>query len=208
MGVKISAMPAATTPLAGTEELELVQGGSSTRVAAKDVANSADALPFLSLAGRAYGSFCDVTDQTGSTTAATAVKFGTNVITGHGVSMVTDGGGAATEITMAVAGTYAFAPNLQFKNTDAADHNVAVWLRHNGSDVANSATTVTVPKTGDGGAAFFQILFYHTVADGDDVQLMWLPSNVAVTIDYTAAVVGPPAVPAVPSTILSVERIA
>lgn len=208
MGTKISAMPAATTPLAGTEELELVQGGASTRVAAKDVANSADALPFLSLAGRAYGAFCDVTDQTGSTNAATAVKFGTNVITGHGVSMVADGGGAATEITLAVGGTYAFAPSLQFKNTDASDRNVTVWFRKNGSDIANSATTITVPKTGDGGAAFFQIVFYETVADGDYVQLMWLPANVSVTIEHTAAVAGPPAVPAVPSAILSVERIA
>lgn len=208
MGTKISGMAAAATPLAGTELLELVQSGSSVKVAAKDVGNSADALPFASMTGRAYGSFCDVTDQSGSTTAATAVKFGTNVITGAGVSIATDGGGAATEITFAVGGTYSVAPSLQFKNTDASDRNVVVWLRKNGSDIANSATTVTVPKTGDGGAMFFQITFFGTVADGDNIQIMWLPANTSVTIDYTAAVVGPPAHPAIPSAIVSVERIA
>ena len=39
--VKISALPSATTPLAGTELLELVQSGVSTSVAASDVAASA-----------------------------------------------------------------------------------------------------------------------------------------------------------------------
>jgi len=39
--VKISGLPAATTPLAGTELLELVQGGNSVKVAASDVAASA-----------------------------------------------------------------------------------------------------------------------------------------------------------------------
>jgi len=208
MGVKISGMTSAAVPLAGTELLEIVQSGSSVSVAASDIGNSADALPFASLAGRAYGSFCDVTDQTGSTTAATAVKFGTNVITGAGVSIATDGGGAATEITLAVGGTYSITPNLQLKNSDASDRNVIFWLRKNGTDVANSSTTITVPKTGDGGAAFFQITFFETVADGDNIQLMWLPANVSVTIDYTAAVVGPPAYPAIPSAIVSVERIA
>src|SRR5512137_969835 len=39
--VKISGLPSATTPLAGTELLELVQAGASRKVAASDVAASA-----------------------------------------------------------------------------------------------------------------------------------------------------------------------
>lgn len=164
-------------------------------------------VPFGVVTGRAYAAFSDVTDQTGSTTAATAVKFGTTEVTGSGITMVTDGSNL-TRLTFAAAGTYMIAPNLQFANSDAADHDVTVWLALDGTNVARSATKITVPKTGDGGNAFFQIVFYITVTAGQYVQVLWLPENVAVTLDHTAAAAGPPAVPAIPSAIISAERIA
>ena len=52
--VKITDLTAASTPLAGTELFETVQSSSSKKVAASDIGNSATAMPFLSLAGRAY----------------------------------------------------------------------------------------------------------------------------------------------------------
>ena len=206
--VKISALPSASTPLAGTELLEIVQGGSSTSVAASAIGNSATAMPFASLAGRAYGSFCDITDQTGSTTAGTAVKFGTNIISGHGISITTNGGGSYTRITFTDAGTYMICPNLQFYNSGAAGHNVLIWLVKNGTNIANSATKITVPKLADGGNNFFQILFYETVTAGQYIEVFWSPDDTAVTIDYTAAAAGPPSVPAIPSAIVVAERIA
>jgi hypothetical protein len=100
------------------------------------------------------------------------------------------------------------APNLQLANSDNSDHDVTIWLRKNGTDIARSATRVTVPKATDGGATFFQIVFYDTVTAGQYIEVMWLPENVAVTIDHTAAVTGPPAIPAIPSAIVVAERIA
>lgn len=164
-------------------------------------------VPFSTVTGRAYASFSDITDQTGNVSSPTAVKFGTTEVTGSGVTMVTDGSNL-TRLTFATAGTYMVAPNLQLANSDAADHNVTVWLRLDGSDIARSATRVTVPKTGDGGSAFFQIVFYLTVTAGQYVQVMWLPTNVAVTLDHVAATAGPPAVPAIPSAVIVAERIA
>lgn len=206
--VKISALPSASTPLAGTELLELVQGGASTSVTAAAVGNSATALPFASLAGRAYGSFCDITDQTGSTTAGTAIKFGTNVITGAGISITTNGAGASTRITFTAAGTYTICPNLQFNNSDSSPRDVNIWLVKNGTNIANSNTKITVPKLADGGNAFFQIVHYETVTAGQYIEIFWSPSNVAVTLDYTAASAGPPSVPATPSAIVVAQRIA
>ena len=165
-------------------------------------------IPFADLGGRAYGSFSDITDQTGSTTAATAVKFGTNEVTGAGVSVANNGSGDPTRVTFTDAGTYMVAPNLQLYNSDAADRDVTVWLMLNGSNVARSATKVTVPKAGDGGTTFFQIVFYVVVTASQYVEIMWLPENVAVTIDHTAAAAGPPAIPAIPSAIIVAERIA
>jgi len=161
-------------------------------------------VPFSTITSRAYASFSDVTDQTGSTSAATAVKFGTTEIAGSGITMVTDGSNL-TRLTFAAAGTYMVAPNLQFANSDAADHDATIWLALNGTNIDRSATKITVPKTGDGGNAFFQIIFYVTVTAGQYIQVLWLPENTAVTLDYTAA--GAIA-PAIPSAIVSSERIA
>ena len=164
-------------------------------------------VPYSTITGRAYAAFSDVTDQTGSTTVPAPVKFGTSEVAGAGITMVTDGADL-TRLTFAAAGTYAVMPNLQFANSDSSDHDVTIWFALNGTNIARSATRVTVPKAADGGNAFFQIVFYVTVTAGQYIQVYWLPENVAVTIDHTAAVTGPPAIPAIPSAIMSAERIA
>ena len=202
--VKITDLTAATTPLAGTELFETVQGGSSKKVAASAIGNSATAVPYLSLAGRAYISAYSNTDQTGSVSAATAVKL-ENVVFSSGISITNDGSGNPTRITFAVAGTYALAPSIQFANSTAADHDATFWFRLNGTNIANSASIVNVPKAADGGAMFSQIVIYEQVTAGQYIEIMWLPENVAVTLDFTAA--GAIA-PAIPSVILAAERIA
>jgi hypothetical protein len=195
--IKISELSAATTPLTGDELLELSQlsGGiyGSVQAEAADVA----------FAGTKYGSFYDITDQTGSVSAATAVKFGTNDINTKGVTVVSSGGNA-TRITYAAAGTYMISPSLQFANSAASDHDVTVWLAKQGTAITATATLITVPKSGDGGNAFFASVFYVTVTAGQYVEVMWLPENVAVTVDHTAA--GAIA-PAVPSAIVVTQRI-
>ena len=202
--VKITDLTAATTPLAGTELFETVQGGSSKKVAASDIGNSATAVPFLSLAGRAYIQAYSNTDQTGSVSAATAVKL-ENTDFSAGISITNDGGGNPTRITFAVAGTYMLAPSIQFKNVDSSNHDATVWFRKNGTDIANSATITNVPKAADGGATFFQVVVYEQVTAGQYIEIMWLPEDADVTLDFTAA--GAIA-PAIPSIILVSERIA
>jgi hypothetical protein len=164
-------------------------------------------VPFSTITDRAYAAFSDVTDQTGSTTVPTPVKFGTVEIVGAGITMVTDGTNL-TRLTFAAAGTYAVMPNLQFANSDTADHDITVWFALNGTNIVRSATKISIPKASDGGSAFFQIVFYATVTASQYIQVYWLPENVAVTLDHTAAVTGPPAIPAIPSAIVSAERIA
>lgn len=202
--VKITDLPLASTPLAGTEVLEIVQGGSSKQVAASDIGNSASALPYNSMTGRAYISAYSAIDQSGSTGAATAVIIGTTSIS-SGISIANNGSGNATRITFAAAGTYAVMPSLQIANSGGSDYDITIWFRKNGTDLPASATLITVPKASDGGAAFFQIVIYEQVTAGQYIEIMWLPENTAVTLDYIAA--GAIA-PAAPSVILAAERIA
>jgi hypothetical protein len=164
-------------------------------------------VPFSTITNRAYASFSDITDQTGSTTVPAAVKFGTTEVVGAGITMVTDGVDL-TRLTFAAAGTYAVSPNLQFTNSDTTDHDVTVWFALDGVNLARSTTKMSVPKAADGGSAFFQIVLYVTVTANQYLQVLWLPEDVDVTLDHTAAVAGPPAVPAIPSAIISAERIA
>jgi hypothetical protein len=161
-------------------------------------------VPFTTITGRAFACFSDVTDQTGSTSAATAVKFGTTEVEGAGITMVTDGTDL-TRLTFAAAGTYMVAPSLQLANSDTNDHDATIWFALDGTNIARSATRITVPKAADGGAAYFQIVFYVTVTAGQYVQVLWLPENAAVTLDHTAA--GAIA-PITPSAIIVSERIA
>lgn len=202
--VKITDMLAATTPLAGTELFESVQGGNSRKVAAADIANTATAVAYNSLSGRAYISAYTAADQTGSVSAGTACLLSSTSFS-SGISIANNGSGNPTRITFAAAGTYMIAPSIQLKNSDSSDHDVTIWFAKNGSNIANSATTVTVPKAADGGSSFFQIVFYEQVTAGQYVEIYWLPENVAVTLDYTAA--GAIA-PAIPSVIVCAERIA
>ena len=228
--VKITDLTAATTPLAGTELLEIVQSGTSRKVAASDIAASATnvrtvatggtgaatltgyvkgngtsaftaaaTVPFADLAGRAFAQPSSTADQTGNVSAATAVTFNTD-LTGTGISVV-----ASTQITLAAAGTYMLAPSIQFKNTDSNDHDVTVWFRKNGTNIANSATILTIPKAADGGVTVFSLSFFETVTAGQYIEIMWLPENIAVTVDATVA--GAIA-PAIPSIICPAMRIA
>ena len=202
--VKITDLTAASTPLAGTELLEIVQSGVSVKAAAAAIGNSANALPYASLSGRAYISAYDTSDQTGSVSVATPVKINTTGFSA-GISVANNGSGVPTRITFAAAGTYMIAPSLQFANSDTNDHEVNIWFRKNGTDIANSNTVINVPKAADGGNNFFQVVFYEQVTAAQYIEVMWLPTNVSVTLDYIAA--GAIA-PAAPSVILASERIA
>jgi hypothetical protein len=228
--VKIPDLTAASTPLAGTELFETVQSSFSRKVSASDIAASATnvrtvatggtgastltgyvkgngtsamtaaaTIPFADLAGRAFAEPISTADQTGNIAAATAVTFNTD-LTGTGISVV-----SSTQITFTAAGTYMLAPSIQFVNSAGADHDVTVWFRKNGTNIANSATAITVPKLSDGGAAVFSLTFFDTVTAGQYIEIMWLPENVAVTVE--TAVAGAIA-PAIPSIICPVMRIA
>ncbi len=228
--VKIPDLTAASTPLAGTELLEIVQSSFSRKVAASDIAATATnvrtvatggtgastltgyvkgngtsaftasaTIPFNDIANRAFAQPSSSQDQTGNVSAGTAVTFNTD-LTGTGISVA-----ASTQITLTAAGTYMFSPSIQFSNSGGVDYDVTVWFRKNGVNIANSASVLTVPKTGDGGQAIFSLSIFDTVTAGQYIEIMWLPENVAVTIEHTAA--GAIA-PAIPSIICPVLRIA
>ena len=166
-------------------------------------------VPFNTITNLAYASFydADTADQTGSTTAATAVEIATAAVAGAGITVASN-----TRITFAVAGTYRINASLQFNNSSAADRFVDVWFSKNGTNIANSNGRVAVPKTGDGGTYLLAYEIFETVTAGQYIEIYWYPENVAVTLHYRAAVAASPgvtpAIPATPPAIVVTQRIA
>ena len=166
-------------------------------------------VPFNTITNLAYASFydADTADQTGSTTAATAVEIATAAVAGAGITVASN-----TRITFAVAGTYRINASLQFNNSSAADRFVDVWFSKNGTNIANSNGRVAVPKTGDGGTYLLAYEIFETVTAGQYIEIYWCPENVAVTLHYRAAVAAnpgvTPAIPATPPAIVVTQRIA
>jgi hypothetical protein len=160
---------------------------------------AAATIPFADMAGRAWINASSTLDQTGSTSTATAMTMNTGT-SGVGISI-----NASTQITFTDAGTYMLAPSFQFANSAATDYTVTVWLRKNGTNIANSATISSVPKAADGGLHNANFTWNETVTAGQYIEIMFLVQNTAVTLDATVA--GAVA-PATPSVICAVTRIA
>lgn len=228
--LKITDLTLATTPLAGTELLEIVQAANSRKVAASDIAASATNVRTVATGGTGAATLTGYVKGNGTSamTAAATVPYAdlagrafaqasSNVdqtgnvaaatavtfdtgLTGTGINVV-----SSTQVTLTAAGTYMFAPAIQLANSDASDRDATIWFRKNGTNIASSAKIITIPKLSDGGTAVFSLTFIDTVTAGQYIEIMWLPESVTVTIEATA--IGAIA-PAIPSVILPVTRIA
>ena len=166
-------------------------------------------LSFNAITDRAYASFYDAgtSDQTGSATAATAVKFATAAVVGAGITVVGN-----SRITFAAAGTYRINASLQFDNSGASDRYVDIWFAKNGTNIANTNGRVVIPKDGDGGTNLVAYEIFETVTAGQYIEIYWCPENISVALHYRAAVAAnpgvTPAIPATPPAIVVAQRIA
>jgi hypothetical protein len=166
-------------------------------------------VPFNTITNRAYASFydADTADQTGSTTAATAVQWATAAVTGAGITIASD-----SRITLAAAGTYRINASLQFHNSTNTVRTVLLWFAIDGTNIADSTAKITVPANNAGGTYLAAYEIFVTVTAGQYVEMYWYPSDATATLHYIAPVTAnpgvTPAIPAVPPAIVVVERIA
>jgi hypothetical protein len=142
-----------------------------------------------------YGSFYDTTDQTAAViNTAYAMTFNsTDLSTGVTIGTPT------SRVYVDTHNVYNIQFSAQFVNTAGGTHNVWVWLRKNGTDVANSATTLRLQGNNAEEVAAWNFLLEMNA--GDYFELMWEVSDLAVSLlaDPASAVH-----PAIPSIILTV----
>lgn len=138
-----------------------------------------------------YGIFAKTAD-TSPVAANTAypITFDTTRLT-NGVTI----GTPASRIVVPQSGLYQFAATLQFISNTAADKNIWVWFRKNGTDIPSSARIVTVSING----AYTPISLNESVslAANGYVELVYACSSTNVTLDAVPATAFAPISPAV-----------
>jgi hypothetical protein len=120
-----------------------------------------------------------------------------------------------SRITFAKKGIYNVAYRIQLKNTDNSAHDVDIWLRKNGTDIANSNSrfSVTARKSSGDPSHLIAVtpIMVDITADNQYVELMWRVSNTTVSIEHFPAVAASggvtPAIPATPSVIVGITHV-
>jgi hypothetical protein len=154
-----------------------------------------------------YGAWQDnVTQTAAASNVGYAMIFRTIDVTPNGISVVTNGTNL-TRITFANTGIYNLQFSSQFQNTDNAEHDVTIWLRLNGTDVAGSSGFVQVPKrkaagAGNEGHCIPSWNYLLSVVAGEYYELMWSTTDhTHVTMQFYAAGSPPPSTASVILTV-------
>jgi hypothetical protein len=153
---------------------------------------------------RYYGSFFDTTTQTiGSTTTAYAVGINTTDIA-NGFSIV-----SGSRITAAIAGKYNLQFSFQLQNSDTTDRITNIWLRKNGTDIADSNGQVTVPsRHGSVNGAHIAAWNYVLSLNANDyVEFWWQAESTQVSMPTVAAGTTP-TTPRTPAVIVTIQQVA
>jgi hypothetical protein len=151
-----------------------------------------------------YGAFQDSTSQTAaSINTAYAVKLNTTDLT-NGVSVVNDGGGNPTRVTLANTGIYNIQFSLQLEKTGGSGNMIAdIWIRKNGVDIPSTTGKVVLTGSANASPVVAAWNYVLDLVQNDYVQLMWSTSNTNVEIVASAAAAPHPAIP---SAILTVTQ--
>ena len=139
---------------------------------------------------RQYGAWQDTTNQTAAAAnTAYAITYNTTDVT-DGITLT-----SGSRLTVPMPGLYNLQFSAQLVNTDSQIHDVDIWVRKNGSDLAGTNGQVSVPnKHGSvDGHALPAWNYFLELAANDYVQLYWSTGNTNCSLQYLAAATPHPA---------------
>jgi len=153
-----------------------------------------------------YGSFSDDSDQNFVPGDAFVVKFNTTEAA-NGVSVANDPvSGRPTRLTVAQAGVYAFTLSPQILHTGGGGEIITFWLRKGGVNVPNTGSSLEMGNNNNRTLPYIEIIL--SMGAGQYVEWAFTATTgTNVSLEHFGAVVGPPAVPAIPSVIAGVKRL-
>ena len=149
-----------------------------------------------------YGSFYDTTTQTNPVgNVPRSMSLDTTDIT-NGVSISGSTNPYNTYIKTENAGVYNIQFSAQVEKTDSGTDEIVIWLRKNGIDLTDTATTITLSGNNDKQVAAWN--WFVTSAANDYYQIIWISADtgmrlLAETISGTH--------PGIPSVIVTANRV-
>lgn len=142
-----------------------------------------------------YGSFYDTTDQVAAlVNTAYGMTYNTTDLS-QGVYV----GSPTSRVYVDTANIYNIQFSAEFINTSGGTANAWIWLRKNGTDVPDSASTVRVQGNNTELVAAWNFLLQMNA--GDYFELMWEVSSVALSLHADPATAVHPAVPSIILTV-------
>lgn len=147
----------------------------------------------------------------GSTAAGTYITaFGTGtggtgtytVSVSQTVASTSLTGTLASKITAARSGLYNLQFSAQLNNTSVQEQDASIWIRKNGTDIANSNNFFSVVSShgGTNGHLIATLNIYVDLAATDYVEIMWSATSTAVSLEHLPVQTSP-ARPVTPSVI-------
>ena len=144
-----------------------------------------------------YGSFYDTTTQSAAAINTPYAMTFNSTAESNQIAVTNN-----SRITFKNRGTYNVQFSAQLDQSAGASHNIFIWFRKNGTDIADSASVVAVQgSTAELVAAWN---FVITVLGGDYIEIMWAVSNTAVQIIAAPATAFCPAIPSVIATAIAI----
>jgi hypothetical protein len=184
-----------------TQVGDYTQTGDYVMVGDKTISGSISVSGSLYMNGNKqfnYGQFCDLTIQSGSANTAYPMKLNTTDVS-NGVSVV-----SGSFIKVANTGTYNLQFSAQLEQTVNEVAEVSIWLRKDGTNVANSNTEISIEKSGKLVAAWNYVVQLNT---NQYVELVWASTSSNTQLHYHTTQ-STPTRPATPSVIATLTQIA
>jgi len=195
---KISAMPAAATPLTGAELVPLVQSGGNVSSTVALFGTYARNTLFN------YGAFQDLgLDQTAAANTVVELRIDTTDFT-QGVTKV------GNRISLTNAGVYSIIISLQLSNDDTANpDDFTLWPVINGAAAVGSASTIGVPvrKGAINGHTILTVQYTFEFLAAGYFEFNWFCVDGHVSVLTFPASVVTPIHPASAGVILSVIQV-
>ena len=159
------------------------------RLFSTTVANSVNA-------PKVFGSYYDTTTQTN--------LLGTNLITYNNTAIAynTKIGSPTSRVFVSETAIYNIQFSAQLDKTGGGADAIYIWLRKNGTDVADSASKVVVNGNSDEKIAAWN--FVVRLEANDYIELAWSSADATMHIEAFVASTVAPVHPLIPSVILTV----
>jgi hypothetical protein len=190
-----------------TGSVTLATGGASTttitdaRIGADSIIVLVPADDVSASSFYPYLAVQDSTDQTAaSTTTAYAITYDTTDYS-LGASLSN-----SSRLNVSYSGLYNVQFSAQFVNTDNSIHDIDIWFRKNGTNVANSNSRYSVPNRHGAvdGHLIAALNFFIALEKNDYVEIMWKTDSTDVSLQSLPAGTSPTR-PAIPSMIATVS---